>query len=116
MKRRLVAIMMPFGGAAPAKSRARSRNEIETRQRRCQLEYLRLKYIIEEKCRVTPKSGDTTHPIQYDTRLFKSNSGDISTDALRLINEADVLVAMILDTNVNVIYELAIRNLLSGPR
>lgn len=104
--------MMPFGGSTPIMGRARSKKEIETRQRRCQLEYLRLKYIIEEKCRVTPKSGDTSLPIQYDTRLFKSNAGDISTDALRLINEADVLVAMILDTNVNVIYELAIRNAL----
>lgn len=96
-----VAVMMPFGGS----------EEGDTRERECILEFQRLRYIIEQKINVKP-AGAEQGRIKYEVQAFKANVGHIPRDGLRTIADADVLVGLLTEKNVNVVYELAVRNLL----
>jgi hypothetical protein len=93
-----VAVMMPFGGGERAASR------------RAALEFLRIKYLIEKKVAVTANGGP--NPVTYRVIAYNLNVGDIAADVINAIAEADILVGVLTEKNVNVIYELAVRNML----
>ena len=100
---RKVAVMMPFGGSD------------KTLQRSCMLNFLRLKYIIEEKIKSTVTSKDDNSlkdEIKYDVKGFYVTVGGITDPAVKTIRGADILIGLITEKNVNVIYELAVRSLL----
>jgi hypothetical protein len=97
-----VAVMMSFGGSDKAK------------QRRSILEFLRIKENIEKHLNITGCGARPDAQIRYKVNHAMTDVGDIREPALRAIYEADVLIALINEKNANVIYELAVRNLLKG--
>jgi len=97
-----VAVMMSFGGSDKVK------------QRRSILEFLRIKENIEKHMNITGCGARPDIQIRYKVNHAMTDVGDIREPALRAIYEADVLLALINEKNANVIYELAVRNLLKG--
>jgi len=97
-----VAVMMPFGGTDPQ------------RQRRCILNFLRIKYLIENVIEVQLLPGEPESKINYKVKHARTEVGSIPDEALRTLLNADILIGLITEVNVNVIYELAVRNLLKG--
>ncbi len=92
-----VAIMMPFGSGE------------RTQVRRATLEFLRIKYLIESLVQVKGRGGSQ---LRYSVTAYNLNVGDIPGTVIKAIAEADVLVGVLTEKNVNVAYELAVRNLL----
>lgn len=97
-----VAVMMSFGG-----------NDAE-RQRLSKLHFLRLKQLIEHNINVQVVPGEPESKVRYTVKHARTDVGNIPDQALRVILNADVLIGLITEVNVNVIYELAVRNLLKG--
>lgn len=97
-----VAVMMSFGGSD------------RTRQRRSILEFLRIKENIEKHLSITGCGTRMDTQIRYKVNHAMTDIGSIPEQALKVIYEADILVALINENNANVIYELAVRNLLKG--
>ncbi|MDH3671469.1 MAG: hypothetical protein OES46_09930 [Gammaproteobacteria bacterium] len=98
--KRNVVVIMPFG----------SENGTE---RQSILDLMRIKYIIEKVARVIPEGGVPNGPtIEYDVNIFREPVGRVPEGAVDTLATADVLIALLTARNVNVIYELAIRNLL----
>jgi len=97
-----VAVMMSFGGSDRVK------------QRRSILEFLRIKENIEKHLNITGCGARSDTRIRYRVNHAMATVGDIPEQALKVIYEADVLLALINEKNANVIYELAVRNLLKG--
>ena len=96
-----IVVIMPFG----------SKNVIT--ENRAILDLMRIKYLIENKIKIKPRGSNRDgEPIKYTVRPFRTMSGAIASNAAKAIAEADVVVALITEFNANVIYELAIRNLL----
>lgn len=93
-----VAVMMPFGG------------DDETRKRRLVLEFMRLRHLIENKTTVVNEKIQKR--IRYKCMAFRARVGDIPRDGMRIVAKADILIGLVSERNVNVIYELAVRNLL----
>jgi len=92
--------MMPFGG------------HDRTLQRSCMLNFLRLKYIVEKEVKSIIDQKGENQEIGYEVTGFYATVGGISDPAVRMIRNADILIGLITETNVNVIYELAVRSLL----
>lgn len=112
-ERRDVAVMMPFGGSVGDETAEEERQLTRARVRKCKLEFLRLSYILGEKVRAKPHGTDDDDvAIDYSVSLFNTPVGDIASGALKLIDEADVIIGLITEKNVNVVYELAIRDAL----
>ncbi len=97
---RHVAVMMPFGG------------QDRIQQRRCVLEFMRIRHLIEFGINVTPRLSETNVSLKYIVRAFQASVGQIPDDALQVVANADILIGLVTEKNVNVIYELAVRNLL----
>lgn len=97
MRQRKVVVAMPFG-----KTKAEKRKAI--------LNFERLKYIIENKCQVVPIGP---HPpgtrIAYDVEVAKTATDQIPDRALSQIVNADILIALLSERNLNVVYELGYR-------
>lgn len=105
--KRNVVVIMPFGSETGTE---RSENGME---RQSILDLMRIKYIIEKLVEVTPEGGLENDPkIEYDVNIFREPVGSVPEGAVDTVVNADVLIALLTTRNVNVIYELAIRNLL----
>ena len=98
--KRKVVVVTGFGG------------DEEVSQRRSILDVMRVKYIVERKCPVTPQAGSKEFRLRYEVDVFRAPTGAIADDALAAIDSAHILIALITEQNVNVIYEIAVRNLL----
>lgn len=100
--RREVIVIMSFGSDGP-------RSETEAI-----LNFQRIKYIIEKRQYLTETQINNAQGLkfEYSVDVCYSLVGQIPEEAISRIAEADILIAMITDVNVNVIFELAIRNLM----
>ena len=100
MPRRKVVIVMPFGGNETAEKRAAILN------------FQRLRYLIEERVKVRPAPTGVAADnelVQYDVEVCRTAVDEISKQVLARILDADVLLALIVGSNLNVIYEVAYR-------
>ncbi|MFQ5991671.1 MAG: hypothetical protein ACE5NA_04455 [Nitrospiraceae bacterium] len=93
-----VAVMMSFGGGQTVE------------RRRAILDFARIKYLVEEKINVPTKG--TENKIKYKVDVYNLQVGQIPEAVVRGIATADILIGLLTEKNVNVIYELAVRNLL----
>jgi len=96
---RSVLVIAPFGG-----------NDRE-KERRAILDVMRIKYLIERKVQVK-KRRPTECLVDYKVDKHRNGAGLISPEGIRKIASADVLVALMTEINVNVAFELAVRNML----
>ncbi len=94
-----VVVITPFNGE----------NEMSMQRHLC--DYLRVKHIIENVVAIKSAPGS---PItnNYTVDVCQTYSSDISAHAINKIANANVVIAILSEINVNVIYELGIRNLL----
>jgi hypothetical protein len=98
MGARNVVVVMPFGG------------EDNVERRRAILNFKRLEYLVRSRCKVKSASSvSETDYVVYGVQVAKTAMEDISDRALRQIQNADILIALITETNPNVIYEVAYR-------
>ncbi len=72
-----------------------------------QLDYHRIKHIIESK--ITVMSPGRSDPIGYNVEICNIRAGGISERALEKITKANIVVAILGERNINVIFEIAIR-------
>jgi len=99
--KRNVVVIMPFGSGD-------SKTE-----RQSILDVMRIKYIVENHVHVVPEGSLEDGPrIEYNVEVFREPVGSIPEDAIDTVADADVVIALLTEMNVNVIYELAVRNLL----
>ena len=98
MGARSVVVVMPFGGESVAQ------------RRRAILNFKRLEYLVRTKCSVF-SAGLTgeREKVAYAVEVAKTAMDDIPTRALLQIDSADVLIALVVEHNPNVIYEVAYR-------
>jgi hypothetical protein len=96
MAARSVVVVMPFGGTDG------------TERRRAILNFKRLEYLVRNKCHVTA-TGTTGEPVAYAVEVAKTAMDDIPEKVLQQIDTADVLIALVVERNPTVIYELAYR-------
>jgi hypothetical protein len=103
MSARSVVVVMPFGG------------DNRTERRRAILNFKRLEYLVRNKCNVTSASavGDADRVV-YAVEVAKTAMDDIPENALQQIETADILIALIVERNPNVIYEVAYRRARDG--
>jgi nucleoside 2-deoxyribosyltransferase len=98
---RNVVVLMPFGGAD------------DPERRRAILNFSRLKYIIENHCAVAPiEPGLTGMRLDYDVKVVRTFTDSIPQVALRKIDEADIIIALMSEHNFTVTYELGYRRAL----
>jgi len=94
---------MPFGGRDT------------TERRRAILNFKRVEYLVRNKCTVT--SVDPTgkqNRVLYAVEVAKTAMDDIPERALTQIEAADIVIALVVEPNPNVIYEIAYRRALDG--
>jgi hypothetical protein len=72
---------------------------------------MRIKYIIED-CVTVSRSSETKIRVHYQVDKHRTGIGAIPIEGIRKIERADILVALITEVNPNIVYELAIRNML----
>ena len=89
-----VYVLMPYGG-----------NEKEKR-RRAILEFLCLKHMVEL---INLDLKKENKPLKYVVDVCETLVSDIAANALQKIADADVIIAMLKDRNINVVYEVAFR-------
>ncbi len=77
------------------------------RQQAFQLDYHRIKHIIENK--VTVLAPGRSEPIKYEVEICNIRAGGISERALEKITKSNIVVAILGERNINVIFEIAIR-------
>ncbi len=98
MSARNVVVVMPFGGE----------NLVE--RRRAILNFKRLEYLVHSRCKVTSAdSASKPDYVAYGVQVARTAMDDISDLALRQIQNADILIALVTESNLNVIYEVAYR-------
>lgn len=95
-----VTVITPFGGGSHAASQRHIIN------------YHRVKHLIEQTLRIERLNchGDDCD-IRYKVGICLARSGNISREALTKLAKSNIVIAMLSDHNVNVIYELGIRNM-----
>jgi hypothetical protein len=94
---RNVLIIAPFGGGNPED------------EKRAILEIMRLKYLIEDCIRVPKNERFSLH---YAVDIHRTTVGTIAAAGIKKIAKADILVALMTKVNANVVFELAVRNML----
>ena len=72
-----------------------------------QLDYHRIKHIIEEK--ISVYSPGHSEQIEYTVEICNIRAGGISERALEKITTANIVIAILGERNINVIFEIAIR-------
>lgn len=98
---RKVAVMMPFGGSLWEYSR------------RSILHFKRIEYIIESRLKERiSTASDHNAFITYQVERFDAAAGILAEKALRMINEADIVIGLVTEQNVNVAFELAFRSII----
>jgi hypothetical protein len=101
MSARRVVVVMPFGG----------RDRIE--RRRAILNFKRVEYLVRNKCAVTSvDAAGKQDRVVYAVEVAKTAMDDIPENALRQIEVADIVIALVVEPNPNVIYEVAYRRAL----
>ena len=93
-----IVIIMPFGGSNP------------DAMRQYQLQYKRLKHLIERH--IVVWSNKLNANVRYNVNVAMARATEIRRHAFDMIANAEVVIALLTEKNVNVIYELAIRNLI----
>lgn len=103
-----VAVMMSFGGDDRGADHSEQAQELN--RRRATLDFMRIRYLIEQKVSVKARGGrdDVVHVV----KAYNLNVGDVAPKVITAIAEADVVVGLLTERNVNVVFELAVRNLL----
>lgn len=102
VSRRKVVVAMPFGGE-------------EAERRRSILNFHRLKYIIENRCRVVPTSPSPAGTrVAYEVAVARTAMDSIPDIALDKIDKADILIALLSERNYTVTYELGFRRARKG--
>lgn len=96
MSNRNVVVAMPFGGA-------------EAERRRAILNFSRLKYIVENHCDVVPPGSTAGMRVGYDMAVARTFIDRIPKVALQKIDNADILIVLLLERNHTVAYELGFR-------
>src|SRR5215467_14060641 len=98
MSARNVVVVMPFGGSD------------HVQRRRAILNFKRLEYLVRNRCKVR-SAGSTTETdcVVYGVEVAKTAIDDIPDRALRQIQNADIVIALVNEPNPNVIYEVAYR-------
>ena len=98
MSARSVVVVMPFGGKK------------QPERRRAILNFKRLEYLVRNKCSVIPASpASDTDRVVYAVEVAKTAMDNIPEKALQQIEAADILIALVVEPNPNVIYEVATR-------
>jgi hypothetical protein len=98
MSARSVVVVMPFGG----------QDHIE--RRRAILNFKRLEYLVRNTCSVIPAiPASATDRVVYAVEVARTAMDDIPEKALQQIETADILIALVVERNPNVIYEIAYR-------
>lgn len=82
-------------------------SNVPEREHLFQLDYHRIKHIIEDKITVMPPGRAV--PIRYNVEICNIRAGGISERALEKITKANVVIAILGERNINVIFEIAIR-------
>ena len=95
-----VTVITPFGGGS------------EDATRRHVFNYHRVRHIVEDAIKVVREdaAGELSQ-IRYKVGICLARSGNISLRALTKLARSNIVVALLSEHNVNVIYELGIRNL-----
>ncbi len=97
MSKRNVVVAMPFGSGG-------------VERRKAILNFSRLKYIIENKCQVVPAgSSKMGERVAYDVDVARTAMDEIRENALKRINDADILIVLLSGRNLTVAYELGYR-------
>jgi hypothetical protein len=98
MSARNVVVVMPFGGSD------------HVQRRRAILNFKRLEYLVRNRCKVrSAGSISETDCVVYGVEVAKTAMDEIPDRALRQIQNADILIALVNEPNPNVIYEVAYR-------
>jgi hypothetical protein len=98
MGARNVVVVMPFGG------------EDLVERRRAILNFKRLEYLVRSRCKVkSAGSASEADCVVYGVEVAKTAMDNIPDRALRQIQNADILIALVTELNPNVIYEVAFR-------
>lgn len=101
-----VIVLMSFGGSGEGES---ERERAETLRQYYILQFKRLKYHIEN---ITLHPNEPRAMVKFEVSVFETFGGEIPRRALQAIKDSDIVLGYISERNVNVIYELAVRNLL----
>jgi hypothetical protein len=72
------------------------------------LDFFRIKHLIQDKISVVARGGQAA--VSYAVHAYNLNVGYVPEHVINAIAEADVLVGVLTERNVNVVYELAVRN------
>jgi hypothetical protein len=103
MSARSVVVVMPFGGRD------------STERRRAILNFKRVEYLVRNKCTVTSVDPiGKQNRVVYAVEVAKTAMDDIPEKALKQIEAADIVIALVVEPNPNVIYEVAYRRALDG--
>lgn len=103
---REVVVITPFGIS----------EDSEAGERKAILNVQRIKQIMENHVEVVGSFGakDRNFMMKYNVSVAYSEVGVIPEESLEKIVEADILIAILTEVNVNVIFELAVRNLMKA--
>jgi hypothetical protein len=102
-----VAVMMSFGGDDHGDQSEEAR---EIARRRATLDFMRIRYLIEKK--VAVKTRGAGEDVFHVVKAYNLNVGDVAPKVITAIAEADIVIGLLTERNVNVVFELAVRNLL----
>jgi hypothetical protein len=102
-----VAVMMSFGGDDHGDKSEEAR---EIARRRATLDFMRIRYLVEKK--VAVKTRGIGEDVFHVVKAYNLNVGDVAPKVITAIAEADIVVGLLTERNVNVVFELAVRNLL----
>lgn len=98
MAARSVVVVMPFGDD----------NSIERRM--AILNFKRLEYLVRNRCKVTKtdRSGEA-EPVTYAVETARTWTKEVPERVLKQIENADIVIALLIENHPTVIYELAFR-------
>ena len=102
-----VAVMMSFGGDDHGDQSEEAR---ETARRRATLDFMRIRYLVENK--VSVKTRGAGEDVVHVVKAYNLNVGDVAPKVIKAIAEADIVIGLLTERNVNVVFELAVRNML----
>ena len=99
MSARSVVVLMPFGG----------RDDIE--RRRAILNFKRVEYLVRNKCSVK-SAGPEGEPVVYAVQVARTVTKEIHRIVLQQIQTADIVIALFVELNPTVSYEVGHRRAL----
>lgn len=103
MSARSVVVLMPFGG----------KDEIE--RRRAILNFKRIEYLLRSKCSGKVTTGPEREPVVYAVEVARTVTKEIHRNVLQQIENADIVIALFVEPNPTVSYEVAYRRAYDRP-